>query len=180
MNTNEFEGPIYTAREISQMLRIPLSSLWSLTKKGAIRGVKVGKHWRYLAPDLEAFLAKAAPAGRRHKDEDCHRRKHPRINCEFPGWYALAWDGEPQTWQTCRIRNIGLEGLCLNAGMAQGDGIVGQGDPVWLTFRIGEIARDFRLRGRAVWTQGENLKRAGIKFRCMDEEDMRAIQYYVG
>ncbi|HXV27765.1 MAG TPA: helix-turn-helix domain-containing protein [bacterium] len=47
---------IMTGREVSQYLKIPLSSLYELTKKGIIRGVKIGKHWRYLRQDIRQFL----------------------------------------------------------------------------------------------------------------------------
>ena len=41
-----------TAQEVSEHLRIPLSSLYSLTKKGKIPAIKLGKHWRYLESDI--------------------------------------------------------------------------------------------------------------------------------
>ena len=47
---------IMTGQEVSQYLKIPISTLYDLTKKGIIRGIKIGKHWRYLRQDIRHFL----------------------------------------------------------------------------------------------------------------------------
>ncbi|MBI3306795.1 MAG: helix-turn-helix domain-containing protein [Candidatus Omnitrophica bacterium] len=46
---------IMTIREVSEYLKIPVSTLYSLSKKGIIRGVKLGKCWRYLETDILAL-----------------------------------------------------------------------------------------------------------------------------
>jgi len=38
---------LMTAEEVSRFLRIPLVSVYHLTRKGEVKGVKIGKHWRY-------------------------------------------------------------------------------------------------------------------------------------
>ncbi len=51
---------VMTAQEVSDFLRVPLSTVWTLTKKRKLRGVKVGKHWRYLQEDILDFMRRAA------------------------------------------------------------------------------------------------------------------------
>ena len=46
---------VMTAQEVCEFLRIPLSGLYGLTKKGKIPAVKIGKHWRYLASDIQGL-----------------------------------------------------------------------------------------------------------------------------
>lgn len=46
------EEKILTIQEVSEFLKIPVSSLYALTKSGKIPAVKVGKHWRYLESEL--------------------------------------------------------------------------------------------------------------------------------
>ena len=43
---------VMTAQEVSVHLRIPLSTLYGLSKRGKIPGIKLGKHWRYLESDI--------------------------------------------------------------------------------------------------------------------------------
>jgi excisionase family DNA binding protein len=47
---------VMTTKEVGAYLKIPISSLWRLTKKGKIRGVKVGKHWRFDIKEVERAL----------------------------------------------------------------------------------------------------------------------------
>jgi excisionase family DNA binding protein len=41
---------------VSLLLRIPLATVYHLSKQKKIRGVKIGKHWRYLASDIFRFF----------------------------------------------------------------------------------------------------------------------------
>jgi len=52
---NHFQK-ILTVAEVSQYLKIPISTLYELTRKGKIRGIKIGRHWRYLENDVLDFL----------------------------------------------------------------------------------------------------------------------------
>ena len=47
---------VMTAKEVCSYLRIPLSTLYSLTKRGKIKGAKIGKHWRYLEEEVYSYL----------------------------------------------------------------------------------------------------------------------------
>lgn len=47
---------VLTAKEVSDYLRIPLSTVYGLSKKGQLKGVKIGKHWRYLESVISGFL----------------------------------------------------------------------------------------------------------------------------
>ena len=47
---------LLTAKEASDMLRVPLSTLYRLTKKGQVKGFKVGKQWRYIKEDILKYF----------------------------------------------------------------------------------------------------------------------------
>jgi len=49
-------GKIMTAQEVSDLLRIPLSTIYDLAAKGKIRGVKFGKHWRFLEEEIIRYF----------------------------------------------------------------------------------------------------------------------------
>ena len=52
---------VMTGREVSKYLKIPISTLYDQTKKGKIRGIKIGKHWRYVLQDIHDFLLGRSP-----------------------------------------------------------------------------------------------------------------------
>jgi len=47
---------VMTVKEVSDFLKIPLSTIYDLVQKGKIRGVKFGKHWRFLEEDILAYF----------------------------------------------------------------------------------------------------------------------------
>ncbi len=46
--------------EVGAFLRIPASTIYDLARKGKIRGVKFGKHWRFLEEDILNYFKIAA------------------------------------------------------------------------------------------------------------------------
>lgn len=53
----QMNGPaLLKSKEASQMLRLPLSTLYRLTKNGNIAGFKVGKQWRYKKEDILRYF----------------------------------------------------------------------------------------------------------------------------
>lgn len=51
-NLNHDQPRVMTIREVSDYLKIPVATLYALSKKRIIPGVKVGKCWRYLESDI--------------------------------------------------------------------------------------------------------------------------------
>jgi len=47
---------ILTINDVAEFLRMPVSTIYKLVQDGKIRGVKVGKHWRFLKKDLELLF----------------------------------------------------------------------------------------------------------------------------
>jgi excisionase family DNA binding protein len=44
---------ILNIKEVSEYLRIPVSTLYKLVQEGKVPAVKIGKHWRFMKKDLE-------------------------------------------------------------------------------------------------------------------------------
>jgi excisionase family DNA binding protein len=55
-NTHE----ILTVEEAAELLRIPRSSVYTLSQRGKLPAQKVGRHWRFHRPTLIAWIAKQA------------------------------------------------------------------------------------------------------------------------
>ena len=51
---------IMSVKEVSDFLRIPMSTIYDLTKKGKIRAAKFGKHWRFLEEDILSYFRSTA------------------------------------------------------------------------------------------------------------------------
>jgi len=56
MNIDE----IMSIKEVSEYLRIPISTIYKLAQSGQIPAVKVGKHWRFVKKDLDQLFEKKA------------------------------------------------------------------------------------------------------------------------
>ena len=47
---------LLTVEELSRFLRIPKPTIYYLSQKGEIPGIKIGKHWRYNRKTIEKWL----------------------------------------------------------------------------------------------------------------------------
>jgi excisionase family DNA binding protein len=47
---------VITPKEVASYLRLPLSTVYKLTREGTLPGVKFGKHWRYVKAEIDSYL----------------------------------------------------------------------------------------------------------------------------
>ena len=47
---------VMTIKEVSEFLRIPLSTIYVLAQEGKIRGIKCGRRWRFLEEEILNYL----------------------------------------------------------------------------------------------------------------------------
>ena len=57
MSTDE----ILNIKEVSNYLRIPVSTLYKLVQEGKIPATKLGKHWRFMKKDIDLLFAQKTP-----------------------------------------------------------------------------------------------------------------------
>ena len=48
---------VMTAREVAELLRMPMSTVYELARKGVLPASRLGRTWRFLRPRLEQLLA---------------------------------------------------------------------------------------------------------------------------
>jgi len=48
---------ILNIKEVSDYLKIPVSTVYTLAQDGKVPAIKVGKHWRFLKRDLDEMFA---------------------------------------------------------------------------------------------------------------------------
>ncbi|OGW80564.1 MAG: hypothetical protein A3G33_09280 [Omnitrophica bacterium RIFCSPLOWO2_12_FULL_44_17] len=199
---------IMTAQEVSSYLKIPLSTLYGLSKAGKIRAVKVGKHWRYLAEDIEKYLHGEPEKGtapflketkgavpfsiipgthyliqKKNKLSNVSpdARQFPRINCEIPASMTVLLQRKDEPSRQGIIFNIS-EGGALFVNETQ-DAVFQAGDPVRLSFDMEEAIgapQKIVVIGRIVHFQNGTDSKFGIRFRNLSLEERRMIREYVG
>ena len=54
-NTDE----ILTIQELSDYLKVPVSTLYKLVREGSIPATKIGKHWRFQKDAIDAWITQA-------------------------------------------------------------------------------------------------------------------------
>jgi len=180
-----------TTEEVSEYLKIPVSTLWKLTRKGKLRGTKVGKHWRYREEDVQAFLTEKQP-GPKPPQPDSEKRQTPRLNCEIPAEVSATLSHQCFDSKTAMISNISAGGAFVVVAASDRlspafDRVIPAkagiytGDPVKLVFNIPEVrSGQMELDGRVVRVSANGKIKMGIKFRAMSEAQKKVIQHYVG
>ena len=50
---------ILTVQELSDYLKVPVSTLYKLVREGSIPATKIGKHWRFHKDAIDAWIIQA-------------------------------------------------------------------------------------------------------------------------
>ena len=48
---------VMTAREVSELLKMPVSTVYQLARRGELPASRLGRTWRFVRPRLEELLA---------------------------------------------------------------------------------------------------------------------------
>lgn len=48
---------VMTAREVAELLKMPVSTIYQLARRGELPAHRLGRTWRFLRPRLEELLA---------------------------------------------------------------------------------------------------------------------------
>ena len=57
-NTPQNQAKVLTIKEVSTLLRIPVSTLYILAQQGKLKGAKFGRQWRFLEQEILDYLHK--------------------------------------------------------------------------------------------------------------------------
>lgn len=164
-----------TAKEVCDYLKLPLSTLYGLTKQGKIKGTKVGKHWRYLKSDIEAVLIGASPGS----VASAERRKTERVNCELRAEIRVTLDRKDQTTHDGVIHNLSAGGIFFMPREHKALLNYAAGDPVLVSFELPASSNGtIQIHGRVTRCLSENS--VGIKFKDVRDKELEALKHYVG
>lgn len=163
-------GDFLTADEVSALFRIPLRTIYNLSKSGKIKGVKIGKQWRYKESEIKDYINLGTDFSKepaRKPNNFIERRTYPRINSKIDCRYLISITN---LFGSGVIKNISAGGVFLAA-----QGSIETDDPIDLVFKLED--KDMKFNGRIVRKDNIGL---GIKYRNVSGEDMDRIIKYVG
>jgi excisionase family DNA binding protein len=69
-----FVNEVLNIKEMSEYLRMPVSTVYKLTEEGRLPSIKIGKHWRYMKKDLAILFQQLVPKAKDAGEGD-HRSK---------------------------------------------------------------------------------------------------------
>jgi len=171
-----------TAKEVSDYFRIPLNTVYRLTKLGKLKAIKVGKQWRYSVSEIEMLLQTGVNVRQvtsRIKEEFAERRSYPRINCSFKCRYRKIIMPDSDFISYGSVSNISGGGLFFNDDSGNLDNI-SIDDP--LDFIIDFMPDEgnqtvIDAKARVVRKAKKCL---GVKFRNIRDDYKNLIIKYVG
>lgn len=167
-----------TANEISKCLRIPLNTIYRLTKRGNIKGVKVGKQWRYDKCDFEKCLKGEIDSRNIHLEKFRERRAYPRMNCNFECKSKVNLQRQELPLSDGYITNISGNGAFLlnTSNLNQ----ISVEDPINVNF---DLVSDVDGTAHNVCAKGRIVRKTyngvGLKFRQIDDKYKNLITRFV-
>lgn len=168
----------FTAEEISKYFRIPLSTVYCLSKQGRIKGIKIGKHWRYAVSSITEYLSTGtdfSTIASRRAEEYIERRDYPRINCYLNCAYRINIPFVKNISCQGIIRNVSVSGSLLSDIDKKILKDIDMDDPIELNFTPGD--KNIITIGRIVRKTGEGF---AVKFRNINEEYKNVLVGYIG
>lgn len=182
--TNNFLTP----KEVSKILGIHLRTVQRLTGKGKIKGIKIGKLWKYRRSDIERYISLGTDFSReperkadsliwpkKETSNFTNRRIFPRINSSIKCNYSINLYPFKNIHSEGIIKNISSGGIFLY-GQSEKFDRVEVDDPIQLYFVL-KKNMDINAKGKVIRKAIDGL---GIKFKGIDKEIEGRIMEYAG
>ena len=181
---------VMTAQEVSECLRISLSTVHHLSRIGKIKGIKMGKQWRYLREDIEKCLANGfedvnvpSPVRRSSPWPTIERRIWARMNCNLQGHLTI--QSGNQSWEARgMILNLSEGGILfqIEEQDKKGDIEPRHGDNATIAFCLpqGDPYAVRLASGRIIHRSDSSNPSLGIKFRNVPFNLQKEIRQFIG
>lgn len=170
-----------TSKQISKYLCIPLRTIQRLTKDGKLKGIKIGKQWRYKKSDIEGYISFGTDFSKTHArkyHEFTERRAYPRINSNLICQYAVNLPPFRITEGKGIVKDLSAGGVLL-INQSNQFKKMRVNDPIDLDFNLisKDEAANIKIEARIVRKNNNEL---GIKFRNISNNDRIRIIQYIG
>ena len=183
--TEELAGKkVISAQDVSDRLRISLSTVHHLTRTGQIRAVKIGKQWRYSNEEIDRYLMSGFDFRKGTEERrSADRRTRPRINCFIQGRATVSILPLKHLEADGAALNLSESGLCFEITDAEevSSGNISMDDPVKIVLYFPSALRpEIEIDGRVFHLEEYGKARFGIKFRNLSPEAESLIREYIG
>lgn len=159
-----------TSKRVSEILTIHIRTVQRLTKEGKIKGIRIGKLFRYYKSDIERYLLLGIDFSKepiRTPLDFNEQRAYLRINTNLICRYSIDLLPFKIINSQGIIKNISAGGVLLICNNNE----IEIGDQINLEFM------NIKTGGRIARRDRDGF---GIKFRELQEEDKNKIIRYVG
>ena len=178
LNSKSTSQNLMNVNEVALYLRIPLKTVYRIAKQGKIKGIKIGKHWRFLKQDIDYYLLYGK--NKVHIPDQIssvERRTSPRINCLLPCYIKVLIPQKKELQSQTRILNISEGGVfmenCENNYIFTK---ILNDDPIKLDFKLIENIK-LEQEGRVLRVSDKGI---AVKFRNLNPSTREMIRKYVG
>ena len=174
------QNNVMTILDVSVYLKIPVSTVYEWAKKGIIRGVKIGKHWRFLENNIHSYLYSQLINPKVQKSQ-VERRQAARLNTELPAEITVLLMSKNGTAHQGTIQNISESGALFaenrtEARLKQ----LAVGDPIQVQLILPNGAQQkITVEGRVVHRRTPKGESYGIKFRHLTDKNRLTIRKYI-
>ena len=163
---------LMTAQEVSNYLRLPITTVYELTTKGKLIGAKCGKQWRYLQADIANYLNRSRPS--KFVYPATEKRRFPRLKTCIPAKVTGLLPETSELELSGIIHNLSEGGALFSYAGSK----LEAGDPIRITFVIPDSDSHVVLDGRIV--HQTNASKSGLKFKRASYKTREMIREYVG
>lgn len=171
------QNKFLTAKEASQRLGIPLSTLYRLSRNGSIKSMHIGNRWYFPETEIDGYLS-CNPFDKHFLtriNEPKERRSYPRVNCHIECNCSIDLPGKDAVLRGV-IKNVSGGGLLLrdeyNVNKIQLE------DPIKLEFSLDDNEETIiKVNGRVVRKVDFGC---GIKFRNINKDCEDLVIKFVG
>jgi excisionase family DNA binding protein len=170
------ERDLLTAYEVSHYLRIPLNSVYYLTRIRKIPALKVGKHLRYQKSRIESFYSDITSDSLRLKSKvPDEKRKMPRLNTHIEVRVVNLLNNDTEKAFVFNLSSHGAAiALCEESSLRIND-------PLSMNFSIERDGhKQIHIETHARVSRLSAEKSGAVIFRHMDTKMKKSISTYIG
>lgn len=176
---------LLTVKEVAEILRIPVNTVYYLVRKGELCGLRIGKHIRFSSQRIQQYINESQKSAQNslayQNTTSQERRKYPRINSRIPcrishGFEIVSHDA--------MVVNISTHGALINFNQINNQLYEDYhcDDPVQLRLHIDALiaSEQKMIDARVVRHCSKNVSSLAIVFRNLNEELKNWLKIYIG
>lgn len=177
----KFESKIIlNAQEVSEYLRISLSTVHHLTRSGKLRSKKIGNKWCYKKTDLDYYLEYGEMPQITDEAEE-ERRIYKRFECHSGCVLKIQGESDSEEY-VGYVLNYSRGGVLFEFTDASNTSRIQGAKPMKIKVSVpnAETKEYYEWEGTVVHFENANTPRAGIQFKSLEDENLSRLSECFG